>query len=328
MKQLIDMSQLPAPACIADVSFQSELDYLLDTYTLGMQEENEDPDFNRPLFSDPAYQILSTVAYRLGIRRQEINEACLATMLAYATGADLDQIGFNHGVERLVAIPADLESDPIVAAVMESDDRFRQRIQLKIESVSTAGASGAYEYHVLSVSTDIVGVFIDTPVFSRSLSHSLIDQPGVIALQVEYDARITQPMPGDVAVTVLLKPDADAALLDAAELALNGKFVRPVTDHPILMPAEVIEYEVHATLYFYPGPSPEPVLEAAQTALEAYTENMYQLGHDIAVSGLHGAAHQAGVQRVVLNIPSDIVIESYQAARCTAVTVSMGGRDV
>lgn len=328
MKQLIDMSQLPAPACIADVSFQSEQDYLLDTYTLAMREENEDPDFPRPLVSDPAYQILSTVAYRMGIRRQEINEACLATMLAYATGTDLDHIGANHGVERLVDIPADLTADPEVPAVMESDDRFRQRIQLKIESVSTAGASGAYEYHVLSVSTDIVGVFIDTPIFSRTLSHSIIDQPNVIALQVQYDARLSLPMPGDVAITVLLKSDADTALLDAILPAINGQFIRPVTDNPILLPAEVIEYEVHATLYFYPGPSPEPALEAAQMALKAYTDNMYQLGHDIAVSGLHGAAHQAAVQRVELNISSDIIIEAHQAARCTAITVSMGGRDV
>lgn len=328
MKQLMDMSLLPAPACIANVSFQSELDYLLDTYTLQMREENEDATFPRPLVSDPAYQILSTVAYRMGIRRQEINEACLATMLAYATGSDLDHIGANHGVERLVDTPEDLDADPVVPAVMESDDRFRHRIQLKLESISTAGASGAYEYHVLSVSTDIVGVFIDTPVFSRVLSHSLIDQPNVIALQVQYDARIAQPMPGDVAITVLLKPDADTALFDEVALALNGEFVRPATDYPILLPAEVIEYEVHATLYFYPGPSPEPALEAAQAALEAYTEQMYQLGYDIAVSGLHGAAHQAGVQRVELNVADDIVIESHQASRCTAITLVIGGRDV
>ena len=332
---LIDMSQIPAPACVVPVSFQSELDYLLDDYTLGMREENEDPTFPVPLVSDPAYQILSTVAKRIGLRRQEINEACHATMLAYAMGADLDQIGLNHGVLRLLVTAEDLNANPPVAAVFESDTRFRKRIQLKQESISTAGASGAYEYHILTSDVTIIGVFVDRPEFDRVVDTA---NPNRFTLETTYDARLPEPMPGDVSLTVLIPTDADDVLLETAETAVNARNIRPVTDTPVIDAAEIIEYTVDAVIYVYPGPSSDPIIAAAKTELEVYTAEMYQLGHDIASSGLHAAAHQKGTQRVELTLTNistgetsannDITIENWQAGHCTALNVSLGGRDV
>ena len=117
-------------------------------------------------------------------------------------------------------------------------------------------------------------------------------------------------------------------VLQAVELALDPLTVVPFTDTPRVMAAEELPYEVVATLYFYPGPSAEPAIAQAKADLEAYVSEHYRLGHDIAVSGLFKAAHQNGCQRVVLNITADIIVQPWQAARCTSVKVVMGGRDV
>lgn len=310
MTQLIDLSALPAPDCVVAVGFQSELDYLLDLYTVGIRDQIDDATFPRPLVSDPAYQILATVAYRLGLQRQTINEACQATMLAYALGADLDHIGATFSVARLQD---------------ENDSRYRSRIQMALESWTTAGSRGSYEYHTLTSSTAVLDVYIDRPKF---VAVATLD-PTVIQLEVVYDARLPSPIPGDVAVTLLLAPGADpVAVKGQVEAALDTDDVIPITDSVSLLDADIITYHVEAVLYCYPGPSVAPIVAAAQTALEQYTRDHYRLGHDIAVSGLHQAAHQAGVQRVELNIPDDIAVQPWQAAICTGITVTLVGRDV
>ena len=325
MTRLIDMSLLPKPDCVIAVDFQAQLTYLLDLYTDGMRSQLDDDTFPSPLPSDPAYQILSTVAYRLGLQNQRTNEACHATMLAYAIGSDLDQLGATFGVQRLTITPENTATTPVIPAVMESDSRFRQRIQMAFEAWTTAGSRGSYEYYVLTASALVLDVFIDRPVFTAEPNAD----PSIITLQVMHDARLALPQPGDVAVTVLLDNRADPETVNALITAsLDTETVIPLTDNPHLLDAEIIEYSVYAILYCYPGPSTEPVITAAQVALEKYVTEHYRLGHDIAVSGLHGAAHQAGVQRVALNIRSDITVQPWQAAKCTGVTVVVGGRDV
>lgn len=314
MSGVINLAELPKPACIQPVDFQAELNYLLNLYTVGMRDQLQQSDFPLPVVADPAYQILSTVAYRLGLQRQAINEAAYATMLAYAQGPDLDQFGANYGVQRLT-----VSTDPLV---LESDGRLRARIQTALEAWTTAGSRGSYEYHILSASPAVLDVYIDRPLFERSAGTSF-------TLSTRYTARLAEPMPGDVAITVLIDTSADsAAVLAQIGLALDADTVIPITDRPTLMLAEELQYEVVAELYTYPGPSAQPIVEAAQAALATYTREHYRLGHDIALSGLYGAAHQAGVQRVVLNLTQDLRVEPWQVARCTSINVTIRGQDV
>ena len=245
-------------------------------------------------------------------------------MLAYAVGNDLDQIGATFSVQRLTITPADNTKNPPIAAVMESDSRFRSRIQMALESWTTAGSRGSYEYHVLTASPLILDVFVDRPSFTRFASSD-----DTITLVVVHDARLAKPIPGDVAITLLLDPSADNTVINAAVMAaLDPDSVIPMTDNINLLEPDIINYEVQATLYCYPGPSAEPILALARKALDTYTAEHYRLGHDIALSGLHGAAHQSGVQRVSLNLKDDIVVQPWQAAKCTSISVVLGGRDV
>lgn len=184
----------------------------------------------------------------------------------------------------------------------EPDVDLRRRAQLAIEGFTVAGSYGSYRFHALGAHADV------------------------------RDAGVDSPVPGDVRVTVLSRMGdgtAPMALLNAVNAALSADDVRPLTDTVYVQSAQIVPYEVQATLHVYPGPAAQPLLDAANTALLAYIEQTQKLGYDVTRSGLFAALHQPGVQRVDLQLPTeDLVIAPTQSAYCTARRVGLGATDV
>lgn len=145
------------------------------------------------------------------------------------------------------------------------------------------------------------------------------------------DASATSPAPAEVVLTVLSREDdgtAAADLLAVVELALNSENVRPVADRLTVRSAEIIPYSVDATIFLYPGPEAEPVMEAAKASLQKYIASQTRLGRDIRRSAIYAALHVEGVQRVELASPlADVVLDKTQAASCTEWSVTNGGTD-
>jgi phage-related baseplate assembly protein len=291
----IDLSTLPAPDVIEELSFETIFSAMLADL------QARDPAFSALVESDPAYKILEVAAYRELLVRQRVNDAARAVMLAYATGADLDQLGALLGVARFELEPADNEAVPPVPAVMESDTEFRRRIQLSLEGFSVAGPRGAYIFHGLSADPNVL------------------------------DISATSPTPGNVTITVLSRIGNGAAsspLLAAVSAKLNADEIRPLTDQVTVASAAIVNYAVTAQLYVYPGPDSSVVLQKALAALNTYIEQVHRIGQDVTLSGLYAALHQPGVQRVNLTSPtSNIVITPLQASFCTAINVTVAGTD-
>ncbi len=294
---VIDLSQLPAPDVIEQLDYEIILAEMLADHQARMAAAGE--EFTALVESDPAYKLLETVAYREMLLRQRVNNAAHAVMLAYGESADLDQIGGNYGVERLVIEEGDQEANPPIDATYESDSAYRARIVLSIQGYTTAGSIGSYTFHALSADGDVLDVSINS---------------------LDY---------GVVNVAVLSRTgngEAPQATLDAVAAALNAEVVRPLCDTVDVQSAEIIEYTIEAGLVLYDGAGSEQVLQAAQAAAEAYAAKMRRLGHDITLSGVYAALHQSGVQKVTLTSPAaDIAIEWNQAAYCTAITITIDG---
>ena len=138
----IDLSKLPAPKVIEALSYEEIFQDILSDFL----EKN--PSYSTLLESDPAMILLEVCAYRELLLRNRINEAAKATMLAYATGSDLENLGAPLGVQKLIG---------------ETDDQLRQRIQLAPEAFTNAGSVGAYTFHALSASSDIKSVSVKSP---------------------------------------------------------------------------------------------------------------------------------------------------------------------
>ncbi|HHN8614836.1 TPA: baseplate assembly protein [Klebsiella quasipneumoniae] len=295
----IDLSQLPSPTIIEALDFETILADVRAVMVAAFPEDQQAAVAAAlTLESEPLTIIAQAMAYRELLLRQRINEGAAACMLSHATGDDLDNIAANLDTERLVITAATDTAD----AVTEGDEALRLRAQAAFEGMSVAGPSAAYEY------------------FARSAS-------GQVA-----DARATSPSPAEVIVAVLSTEGdgtASAELLAAVATAVNDEEVRPLGDRVTVQSAEIVSYDIDATLYLYPGPESEPIINAAMASLKAFlADNDKKIGRDIVRSAISAALHVQGVQRVVINTPADdLQIDNTQAARNTGYTVDNGGTD-
>lgn len=295
----IDLSQLPSPTIIEELDFETILADVKAVVIAAFPEDQQAAVAAAlALESEPLTIIAQAMAYRELLLRQRINEGAAACMLSHATGDDLDNIAANLDTERLTITAATDTAD----AVTESDEALRLRAQAAFEGMSVAGPSAAYEY------------------FARSASGQV------------SDARATSPSPAEVVVAVLSTEGdgtASAELLAAVAAAVNDEEVRPLGDRVTVQSAEVVGYEIDATLYLYPGPESEPIINAAMASLQAFlADNDKKIGRDIVRSAISAALHVQGVQRVVINTPAaDLQIDNTQAARNTGYTVDNGGTD-
>ena len=275
----VDLSRLPAPDIVEQLDYETILAAMLDDLV------SRDPTFDQLTDADPAMKVLQVAAYRELLVRQRSNEASRACMVAYAKGADLDQLGAIFGVIRLEITPAD--PDEGIPAILETDDELRRRILLAPDSYSVAGPASAYVFHALSADPDV------------------------------RDASATSPAPGQVVVAVLSRTGdgtADQRLLDTVASQVNGDTVRPLTDQVSVQSANLIDFDVEAVLHLYSGPDANLILATAQAGLTSFLEDARRLGRDVPLSAIMAALSVAGVHRVELVSPAaDVVVNAVSA---------------
>ncbi|CZX39300.1 TPA: baseplate assembly protein [Escherichia coli] len=302
MSGTIDLSQLPPPVVVEPLDFETLFAQRKAAF-IAMYPEDEQDEIARTLEleSEPITMLLEENCYRELLLRQRVNEAARAVMLAYSTDSDLDNLAVNFNVERLTIQEEDDSVTPPVEAVMESDPDLRTRTQQAFEGLSVAGPTAAYEF------------------WGRSADGRVADISAV------------SPTPACVTISVLSREGDGTAsddLLSVVATALNDEEVRPVADRVTVQSAEIVPYQIDATLYIYPGPEAEPVRQASEQQLQAYIAAQNRLGRDIRLSAIYAALHVEGVQRVELAQPvADIVLSDYQASHCTEYTITVGGYD-
>lgn len=131
----------------------------------------------------------------------------------------------------------------------------------------------------------------------------------------------------------ILSSDGDgtpsAELIATVQAAVNDEDTRPLGDRVTVQGAEIIEYAIDATLYLYPGPESEPIINAALSSLQTFLASAdKKIGRDVVRSAISAALHVQGVQRVVINAPADdLQIDNTQVARNTGYIVENGGTD-
>lgn len=320
----VDLSRMPAPDVVEALDF----DTILADAIARMKAEM--PTFEERE-SDPATKLLRVVSYMVQLIRQRINEAARAVMVAYATGADLDNLGALFGVTRFTITPAD---DALgIAAVMESDTDFRRRMVLAPEGYSVAGPEGAYIFHSLSADADVLDASATTPKPDsiRQLIQSVLVNYGASSdlRTAMADALNAAIWPGQVIVSVLSRAGdgiAAADLVAKVEAYLSDETRRPLTDFVTAQSAAIVPYTIVAEVTTFRGPDAALVLATARARLDAYVADSHRLGRDITRSAIMAALHVEGVQNVVLTSPAaDIIITRQQAPSCTGIAITHQG---
>ncbi len=215
MTTLNDLASLPTPAVIEPLSFE--------TILLELQTEFQSlyPDYSALLASDPAVKLLEVAAYREVLLRNRINAAAKASLLAFATGSDLDHLAAFYGVTRLMD---------------ETDEALRLRTRQRIIGFANAGGAAHYRYWALSASPEVADVEVDSPEPGRvrisvlakgevdTVPDAVLD--AVRAVVLRDDIRVltdtievvpAELIPVTVAARIWLYPDTPTAAFEAIE---------------------------------------------------------------------------------------------------------------
>lgn len=182
----------------------------------------------------------------------------------------------------------------------ETDDDLKERIYEAPNGYSTAGPSGAYEYHTKNVSTDIGDVVV------RS------EEPGEVDIYFIMDD-------GSI---------PDAAMIEKVQTALEDKTIRPLTDN-VSVKAPLSEvYNINLTYYISESnkSAVTAIQEDVTAAVNAY--NIWQtekISRDINPSYLIQKIMEAGAKRVEVVSPTFTVLPESTVAQVGTVTVNYGG---
>ncbi|OEU65821.1 MAG: hypothetical protein BA863_09020 [Desulfovibrio sp. S3730MH75] len=286
----IDLAKLPAPQIIEELDCEVIFQEMLAGF------KSRHPEYSSIVESDPVYKAFEEVAYRELLLRQRVNEAARAVMLASALGTDLDNLAALVPIERKLIDAGDPDAVPPVPPTYESNEEFRRRVQLGPEGFSVAGPEQGYKFHALKVAEVL-------------------------------DARSRRTEPGCIELAILGRNgngDPSAEALTEVDTIFTDRTIRPQGDLMTIRAAEIVEYEVTATLSVAEGPSDGVVIQAAQDALAEYTSRAHALGGFVSVSGLTSAMTVEGVIDVQMPVSfENIVCELWQAPYCTAINIDV-----
>ena len=223
MSTLSDLASLPTPAVIETLSFETIFSELQAEF------QSRYPDYSALLASDPAVKLLEVAAYREVLLRNRVNAAAKASLLAFATGSDLDHLAAFYGVTRLMD---------------ETDEALRLRTRQRIIGFANAGGAAHYRYWALSASPEVADVEVDSPEPGRvrisvlakgeeqTVSNAVLD--AVRAVVLRDDIRVltdtvevvpAELIPVTVTARIWLYPDTPMAAFEAIEARLTQALV-------------------------------------------------------------------------------------------------------
>lgn len=282
----VDLSRLEAPPVLRALSFEARLAEIVADFQARF------PGYDTILESDPVMKLLEEFAYRDLLGTAQLNDTARSLLLAYAAGADLDQLAARFNVARLVITPATDEAP----AVLESDADLRRRVQLAPERFPLPGrTAGGYRAIALAAAPTVKDV-------------ALVKRDGgrvdVILLGRDGDGSVG----ADVVNTVYRAFQAE----DAAQF----------TDIVTVAGATIIPYAPAITIFIRSGPDPSLVRSAAEAAVRAYASDRHRIGLPVYAQMLTAAAAIGGVERATVNI-GDLAIGPREAAWLQALDVSV-----
>lgn len=252
----VNLSTLPEPSVVAPLSYEEQLDDLKNRVIAALPELEE----TLQLESEPLVALLEALAYRLILKRDQTNLAAKSVMPAYATGSTLDHIVSRNLITRLEG---------------ESDQRLLARYLLSTGANNTAGSASAYRYHAMSAHSAIENVGVACPKFLP-----VGDDP--LTLTVIDSAALTDPQPGNVAISLLIYPDEPAeaaqAALDAVQAVFDNDDLIPETDLPVVRLAHQQDFNLTINLVIRPEVTPDDTLAAAQAVIDEINLEYRQVG--------------------------------------------------
>ncbi len=244
----INLAALPQPTAVSVPSISAilaaRLQYFQQLWASAQAADPTLPNYDAgsptsPLASDPGVMLQTVDSYRETLVLSQINDAILATNLAWAKGSNLDALG-----NGLYATPR---------AAGELDPAYQARIQLAWENQTCGGSYGGYRYQALSAAPVELA---DAQVFGYNDAPGL--QRGEVRIVCLGANASGIPSPATLAAV-------KAACAPASRLA-----PRKLNDMVNVVAATPYYYSVMATIYVAQGADPAAVLAAQLSSLATF----------------------------------------------------------
>ena len=188
---------------------------------------------------------------------------------------------------------------------IESDENFRERIQIAPESFSVAGSSGAYKY------------------FARTAHQDIID----VGLPDMYEEDFE---PGHVDLYILMKDGklpSDEILEKVLEIC-NADDVRPLTDYVTASAPEIVNFDLNVKYFIDRANATQStqIQSAIENAIQAWiTWQRSKLGRDLNPSELNHRIIAAGAKRAEIISPVFRTVKYKELAIPSSQTITFGG---
>ena len=171
-------------------------------------------------------------------------------------------------------------------ASYEDDDHYRVSIILSLATYSTAGCTDAYEFYTRSADSRIDDVAISA-------------NEGIVKIILHSFSGV------------------DDAMVQRVKLALNSKSVRPISDNPNVIPANILSIIITLEVELY-----EP-LDAGrvESEIRANFTDAFFIGQDLVRSDVMRKAHLAGVYRINSTF-EDVIVDDESVINLEALNLS------
>lgn len=185
---------------------------------------------------------------------------------------------------------------------IEDNEKYRERIRLSPNALSTAGPEGAYEYHAKSTNSNIEDVYP----FS--------------------------PTPGVAKLIILLKNGEipSQSILDDVLKNVSQRDKRPLTDKVEVGVPSIVNYDIDFTYYILK----ENLLDEAkikdniENAVKEYVLwQKSKLGRSLNPDYLRKLVLNTGANRLIINSPTFSVITKENIAKANNINIVYGGLD-
>ena len=244
---------------------------------------------------DPIKINQEACAYFELLIRDRVNQAARSVTLAYAIGTDLDAIASRYpgGVPRLEN---------------ESDDRYRRRIWLSPNTLSSHGTAEAYEFWALTAMPE------------------LRDVTAIRSVQHDYYPTIL--------ITCLMNTNYDDPKPSQEQLVFIRSYIQNLsrqglTDVISVNPPKVKEINYTVAVWLYPGTVPDQTMLRISMNLSALVTDQYWLGHDHTHTAIHAACKIQGVHHVEIEEPEDdVLIPLDWVVKVKTINVRLAGRSL
>ncbi len=277
-----NLAKLPLPVSIRTVDYEANFTALLEQF------KKLTPDYDAYLESDPVIKTFEACAYLLTLKDQERNDQIKAVLIAFAKGADLDNLG---------ALLAETRQEN------EEDKRFRVRILTALDKVSTAGVARAYEALSLEADTRVSDV----------KAYDDIAQPAKAFVTIQSNASDNG--------------EADSNLITVVTNYLNHEDRKPLGAQVIVNSVQVLNYTIDAVVKFERSADIETVKKHMLNAINELVAQKHRIGATVALSEIYAKLNIEGVAVVEqLNEPKvNIKAGKHQTPYCTAINIIEAG---